>query len=70
MDINQVRYFLKLAEALIFTEAARRDGVSQPSLTRAIQRLEEELDSQLIYRDGRESPYGARSRRPSRAHAD
>jgi DNA-binding transcriptional LysR family regulator len=45
MDINQVRYFLNLAETFIFTEAARRGGVSQPSLTRAIQRLEEELGS-------------------------
>ncbi|WP_234795368.1 LysR family transcriptional regulator, partial [Sinorhizobium meliloti] len=30
MDINQVRYFLNLAETLNFTEAARRSGVSQP----------------------------------------
>ncbi|WP_411756105.1 LysR family transcriptional regulator, partial [Sinorhizobium meliloti] len=50
MDINQVRYFLNLAETLNFTEAARRSGVSQPSLTRAIQRLEEDLGSPLIYR--------------------
>jgi LysR family hydrogen peroxide-inducible transcriptional activator len=55
MDINQVRYFLNLAETLNFTEAARRSGVSQPSLTRAIQRLEEELGSPLIYRDGKDS---------------
>lgn len=55
MDIHQVRYFLNLAETLNFTEAARRSGVSQPSLTRAIQRLEEELGSPLIYRDGKNS---------------
>ncbi|NOV16888.1 LysR family transcriptional regulator [Ensifer adhaerens] len=55
MDINQVGYFLNLAETLNFTEAARRSGVSQPSLTRAIQRLEEELGSPLIYRDGKDS---------------
>ena len=55
MDINQVRYFLNLAETLSFTEAARRSGVSQPSLTRAIQRLEKELGSPLIYRDGKDS---------------
>lgn len=55
MDINQVRYFLNLAETLNFTEAARRSGVSQPALTRAIQRLEEELGSPLIYRDGKDS---------------
>src|SRR5215475_5618066 len=55
MEFNQIRYFLNLAETLNFTEAARRSGVSQPSLTRAIQRLEEELGSQLIYRDGKDS---------------
>ncbi len=71
MDINQVRYFLNLAEALNFTEAARRSRVSQPSLTRAIERLEEELGSPLIYRDGKDSRLdGAWSGRSSRVHAD
>jgi LysR family transcriptional regulator, hydrogen peroxide-inducible genes activator len=55
MDINQISYFLNLADTLNFTEAARRSGVSQPSLTRAIQRLEEELGGPLIYRDGKDS---------------
>lgn len=36
MDLNQVRYFLNLAESLNFTEAARVSGISQPSLTKAI----------------------------------
>ncbi|RVI81577.1 helix-turn-helix domain-containing protein, partial [Sinorhizobium meliloti] len=62
MDINQVRYFLNLAETLNFTEAARRSGVSQPSLTRAIQRLEEALGSPLIYRDGKDSRLTALAR--------
>lgn len=39
MDLNQIRYYLNLAQALNFTEAARQSGVSQPSLTRAIQLL-------------------------------
>lgn len=55
MDLNQIRYFLHLAETLNFTEAARRSNVAQPSLTRAIQRLEEELGGPLIYRDGKDS---------------
>ncbi|MBW3245466.1 LysR family transcriptional regulator [Epibacterium sp. DP7N7-1] len=55
MDLNQIRYFLHLAETLNFTEAARRSGVAQPSLTRAIQRLEAELGGSLIYRDGKDS---------------
>lgn len=55
LDLNQIGYFLNLAETLNFTEAARRSGVAQPSLTRAIQRLEEELGGPLIYRDGKDS---------------
>jgi len=36
MELNQIRYFLNLADTLNFTEAAMRSGVSQPTLTRAI----------------------------------
>ena len=55
MELNQVSYFINLAETLNFTEAARLSGVSQPSLTRAIRRLEDELGGALIYRDGKNS---------------
>jgi DNA-binding transcriptional LysR family regulator len=55
MDLNQIRYFLNLADTLNFTEAAMRSGVSQPTLTRAIQRLEQELGGTLVYRDGKDS---------------
>ncbi|MBQ8105528.1 MAG: LysR family transcriptional regulator [Afipia sp.] len=55
MELNQVEYFINLAETLNFTTAARLSGVSQPSLTRAIRRLEEELGGPLIYRDGKNS---------------
>ncbi|MDH3582503.1 MAG: LysR family transcriptional regulator [Hyphomicrobiales bacterium] len=55
MDLNQIRYFVHLADTLNFTEAARLSGVSQPSLTKGIQRLEEELGGPLIYRDGKDS---------------
>jgi DNA-binding transcriptional LysR family regulator len=55
MDLNQIRYFLNLAETLNFTEAARISGISQPSLTKAIQRLEDELGSPVLYRDGKDS---------------
>lgn len=53
MDFNQVRYFLALADTLNFTRAAERCYVSQPALTQAIKRLEDELDGELIRRDGR-----------------
>ncbi|MBR2117731.1 MAG: LysR family transcriptional regulator, partial [Afipia sp.] len=55
MELNQVEYFVNLAETLNFTTAARLSGVSQPSLTRSIRRLEEELGGPLIYRDGKNS---------------
>jgi DNA-binding MarR family transcriptional regulator len=37
---HQVLYFLALCEEQSFTRAARRCGIAQPSLTRAIQALE------------------------------
>jgi len=55
VELNQIRYFLDLADTLNFTEAAMRNGVSQPTLTRAIQRLEQELGGTLVYRDGKDS---------------
>lgn len=55
MDINQIKYFLNLADTLNFTEAARRSGVSQPSLTKSIRKLEDELGGPLLYRDGKDS---------------
>ncbi len=55
MELNQINYFINLAETLNFTAAARLSGVSQPSLTRAIRRLEDELGGPLIYRDGKDS---------------
>ena len=51
MELFQVRYFLALAKMLNFTRAAETCNVSQPALTRAIQKLEEELGGPLIYRE-------------------
>lgn len=62
MDFNQIRYFLNLADTLNFIEAAMRSGVSQPTLTRAIQRLEQELGGTLFYRDGKGSRLSALGR--------
>ena len=53
METHQVRYFLAVCEDLNFTRAARRCGVSQPSLTDAIKRLEAELGGALFHRDQR-----------------
>ena len=50
MQMHQIRYFLALCEELNFTRAARRCGVSQPSLTNAIGALERELAGSLFHR--------------------
>lgn len=55
MEMQQIRYFLALAETLNFTRAAEECNVSQPALTRAIQALEFELGGNLIRREGRNS---------------
>jgi LysR family hydrogen peroxide-inducible transcriptional activator len=51
MQMHQIRYFLVLADELNFTRAAAHCNVAQPSLTRAIKALEEELGGPLFYRD-------------------
>jgi len=53
MEMQQVRYFLAVAQALNFTRAAEQCNVSQPALTRAIKLLEDELGGDLIRREGR-----------------
>jgi molybdenum-dependent DNA-binding transcriptional regulator ModE len=53
MEMHQVRYFLALCEERNFTRAAKRCGVSQPSLTNAIKRLEETLGGPLFHRNRR-----------------
>lgn len=50
MEMHQVRYVLALRESANFTRAAEACGVTQPSLTRAIRRLEEELGGSLFHR--------------------
>jgi DNA-binding transcriptional LysR family regulator len=53
MELHQVRYFLALASTLNFTRAAERCNVTQPALTKGVQKLEQELGGQLIYRERR-----------------
>jgi DNA-binding transcriptional LysR family regulator len=51
MELYQVRYFLALSKLLNFTRAAEFCSVTQPALTKAVQKLEAELGGELIYRE-------------------
>src|SRR5262245_21909433 len=51
MELHQIRYFLALARCLNFTRAAEMCNVTQPALTKAVQKLEQELGGVLIHRE-------------------
>lgn len=51
MEMHQVRYFLAVSKILNFTRAAEECHVAQPSLTRAIKQLEDELGGELFRRE-------------------
>jgi DNA-binding transcriptional LysR family regulator len=50
MELYQIRYFLAVADTLNFTRASERSFVSQPALTKAVQRLEETIGGRLLDR--------------------
>jgi DNA-binding transcriptional LysR family regulator len=50
MELRHLRYFVGVAEAFSFTKAAEKLRVAQPSLTRQIKDLEEELGVRLLDR--------------------
>jgi DNA-binding transcriptional LysR family regulator len=51
MEMHEIRYFLAVCETLNFTRAAERCNVTQPALTRAIQKVEAELGGLLFRRE-------------------
>ncbi len=51
MEMHQIRYFLAVSEYLNFRRAAEECHVSAPALTRAIQKLEDEIGGKLFRRE-------------------
>lgn len=51
MEMHQIRYFLAVCDHGSFTRAAQFSYISQPSLTQAIKKLEDELGGELFTRD-------------------
>lgn len=50
MEVHQARYFLALAKSLNFTRAAEQCQVTQPALTNAVLKLEQQLHGAVIDR--------------------
>jgi len=50
MEMHQIRYFLAVCRTQSFTRAAVLSNVTQPALTRSVQRLEEEFGGPLFNR--------------------
>ena len=53
MELDQLRYFLQIAERGNFTRAAEDLSISQPALSRSIKKLEEELGQPIFERKSR-----------------
>jgi len=53
MEMDQLRYFVAVARAGTFTRAAEQEGVTQPSLSQQVRKLEDSLGVPLFERRGR-----------------
>ncbi|WP_054024592.1 LysR family transcriptional regulator [Bacillus sp. FJAT-28004] len=54
MDLKHLNYFVAVAEAGSFTQAARKLHVTQPSLSKMVRLLEEDLGVQLLDRSAKQ----------------
>src|SRR5580692_7580084 len=50
MELRHLRYFVAVAEDLSFTKAAGKLRIAQPSLTRQVRNLEDEIRVRLLNR--------------------
>lgn len=55
MQLRNIEYVLSIAETGSFSQAAKHLHISQPALSQAIQRLEEELGAKLFVRKNKET---------------
>src|ERR1051325_8861340 len=55
MELQQLRYFVAVAETGNFTRAAERSHVTQPSLSQQVLNLEREVGHKLFHRLGRKA---------------
>lgn len=53
MDVRTLRYFVEVVRQQSFTRAAEKLFVTQPTISKMLRHLEEELECTLIIRDGR-----------------
>lgn len=53
MNLQQLEYFKVIAKTRNFTRAANMLSVTQPALSKAVSKLEKELETPLFQRDGR-----------------
>ena len=50
MELRQLKYFVKVAETLNFSEAAKVLNVTQSTLSQQVKQLETEIGTQLLLR--------------------